>query len=273
MAASEHELCATHVTGILFFSSRRRHTRCLSDWSSDVCSSDLVAHATGSGPGSVAIGDFNGDGLPDFVTANNMTTTISILLGDESETYRVSGFSVLGSGTHNVEAVYPGDGSRTSSSSPTVALTASLGSQTISFATVLPTYYGVGYATLSATGGASGNSVVFSVVSGPAYIANGNWLEITGVGTVVVAADQAGNSSYAAAPEVTQNVVVGKESQTITFYSLASVTYGVGPITLSATASSTLPVSYSVLSGPGTVSGNTLTVTGAGTIVIAADQA
>src|SRR5947199_6120923 len=26
-----------------FFSSRRRHTRCLSDWSSDVCSSDLIA--------------------------------------------------------------------------------------------------------------------------------------------------------------------------------------------------------------------------------------
>src|SRR5262245_62678448 len=25
-----------------FFSSRRRHTRCLSDWSSDVCSSDLA---------------------------------------------------------------------------------------------------------------------------------------------------------------------------------------------------------------------------------------
>src|ERR1039458_10320102 len=25
----------------IFFSSRRRHTRCLSDWSSDVCSSDL----------------------------------------------------------------------------------------------------------------------------------------------------------------------------------------------------------------------------------------
>src|SRR5437899_12389192 len=27
---------------MFFFSSRRRHTRCLSDWSSDVCSSDLV---------------------------------------------------------------------------------------------------------------------------------------------------------------------------------------------------------------------------------------
>src|SRR5262245_65513053 len=30
------------VIFIFFFSSRRRHTRCLSDWSSDVCSSDLV---------------------------------------------------------------------------------------------------------------------------------------------------------------------------------------------------------------------------------------
>src|SRR5262245_65364762 len=29
------------LLGYFFFSSRRRHTRCLSDWSSDVCSSDL----------------------------------------------------------------------------------------------------------------------------------------------------------------------------------------------------------------------------------------
>src|SRR5258705_4199187 len=28
---------------LFFFSSRRRHTRCLSDWSSDVCSSDLIS--------------------------------------------------------------------------------------------------------------------------------------------------------------------------------------------------------------------------------------
>src|SRR2546429_6413353 len=27
-----------------FFSSRRRHTRCSRDWSSDVCSSDLLDH-------------------------------------------------------------------------------------------------------------------------------------------------------------------------------------------------------------------------------------
>src|SRR2546429_7346935 len=28
---------------VFFFSSRRRHTRCSRDWSSDVCSSDLLA--------------------------------------------------------------------------------------------------------------------------------------------------------------------------------------------------------------------------------------
>src|ERR1039458_9376273 len=33
------------VRNVFFFSSRRRHTRCLSDWSSDVCSSDLFDSA------------------------------------------------------------------------------------------------------------------------------------------------------------------------------------------------------------------------------------
>src|SRR5208282_6408194 len=30
---------------VFFFSSRRRHTRCYRDWSSDVCSSDLTRNA------------------------------------------------------------------------------------------------------------------------------------------------------------------------------------------------------------------------------------
>src|SRR5260221_10747089 len=34
------------ATPFFFFSSRRRHTRSLCDWSSDVCSSDLAAHRT-----------------------------------------------------------------------------------------------------------------------------------------------------------------------------------------------------------------------------------
>src|SRR3989442_10972831 len=36
------EMVLMHVLGV-FFSSRRRHTRCGRDWGSDVCSSDLAA--------------------------------------------------------------------------------------------------------------------------------------------------------------------------------------------------------------------------------------
>ena len=58
-------------------------------------------------------------------------------------------------------------------------------------------------------------------------------------------------------------------SQTITFGSLYPVTYGVSPITLSASGGgSGNPVTFSVISGPGSISGNTLTVTGAGSIVV-----
>src|SRR5207245_5635735 len=40
----DREPCPLETTlpGVFFFSSRRRHTRCYRDWSSDVCSSDLV---------------------------------------------------------------------------------------------------------------------------------------------------------------------------------------------------------------------------------------
>src|SRR3989442_590346 len=37
-------LSSGRVSLVFFFSSRRRHTRCGRDWSSDVCSSDLIPH-------------------------------------------------------------------------------------------------------------------------------------------------------------------------------------------------------------------------------------
>jgi len=65
--------------------------------------------------------------------------------------------------------------------------------------------------------------------------------------------------------------IAGGAAQTISFGTLPNVTYGAGPITLSATSSSGLQVSYAV-SGPATVSGNTLTITGAGTVTVTATQ-
>jgi hypothetical protein len=61
-------------------------------------------------------------------------------------------------------------------------------------------------------------------------------------------------------------------NQTISFGALANQTTGAGPITLNATASSGLPVTFAVVSGPATLNGNSLTLTGAGTVVVRASQ-
>jgi len=63
------------------------------------------------------------------------------------------------------------------------------------------------------------------------------------------------------------------QSQTITFPAIGNYVYPAGPLTLSATASSGLPVSYAVLSGPASVNGNILTIAGAGSVSVQASQA
>ncbi len=61
--------------------------------------------------------------------------------------------------------------------------------------------------------------------------------------------------------------------QIITFGALTNPTYGDAPLALSATASSGLPVSFAILSGPATLTGDILTITGAGSVTIEASQA
>jgi len=60
--------------------------------------------------------------------------------------------------------------------------------------------------------------------------------------------------------------------QTITFESPADRILGAAPLTLSASASSGLPVNYTLVSGAATLAGAVLTPTGAGTVVVRATQ-
>lgn len=60
--------------------------------------------------------------------------------------------------------------------------------------------------------------------------------------------------------------------QTVSFNSPSNKTYGDAPFDLNATATSGLPVSFKIVSGPATLSGNTITITGAGDVVIEASQ-
>src|SRR5262249_16066901 len=60
--------------------------------------------------------------------------------------------------------------------------------------------------------------------------------------------------------------------QTISFGPLDEMSYGDGPVALQATASSGLPVSFTVVSGPAMLSGTELFITGAGLVTVRASQ-
>ena len=126
--------------------------------------------------------------------------------------------------------------------------------------------------TISATA-SSGLPVSFRIVSGPASI-SGNTVTLTGTGVVVVEASQPGNAFYNPAPLITQSFNVSLSNQNINFPALSNKLVGDVPFNISATASSALPVSFRIVSGPATISSNIITLSGtAGTVVVEASQA
>jgi Bacterial Ig-like domain (group 3)/MBG domain (YGX type) len=192
-----------------------------------------------------------------------------------------STLTLTGAGTIVVTANQAGATGYSAATAVTASIVVSKVSQTIAFTPSSPVTYGVAPITLSATGGASGDAVTFSITSGNGFGSlsgtNNSTLTITGAGTITIAASQAGNTNYAAATQVTASIVVSTVAQTITFTPSSPVAYGAAPITLSATGgASGNPVTFGYVSGPGTLSGtnnSTLTLTGAGTIVVTANQA
>ncbi|MEY4245665.1 MAG: hypothetical protein RLZZ245_3250 [Verrucomicrobiota bacterium] len=118
----------------------------------------------------------------------------------------------------------------------------------------------------------SGLGVTYDVISGPA-VASNDRLTVTGVGTVVIQASQAGDANYTPAPVRQVSFVVSKAAQTLAFGPIGPKTFGDAPVALSATSSTGLPVTYSVVSGPGALVGNQLSLIGAGDVVIQASQA
>jgi Bacterial Ig domain len=71
----------------------------------------------------------------------------------------------------------------------------------------------------------------------------------------------------------TTSYTVAQAAQTITFPQIGPLRYGPAPIDLTASASSGLSVTYSVLSGPCAVAGQALRFTSSGSCAVSADQA
>lgn len=123
----------------------------------------------------------------------------------------------------------------------------------------------------------SGLPVSYSLLTGGGTI-NGSTFTATVAGSVTVRASRVAgvNSStyYVAAPSVDQSFYVQGLSQTITgFATIPSHTYLDVPFQVSASATSSLPVTFSIDSGSATVSGTTVTLTGAGNTTVKATQA
>ncbi len=125
--------------------------------------------------------------------------------------------------------------------------------------------------TLSATA-SSALSVSFSLVSGNATL-SGSTLTLNDLNPVVVRATQAGDSSYNTT-SVDQTITASVFAQTIAFNALITKKNTDAPFALTASSTSNLPITFTLVSGPATISGNTVTLNGApGTVVVRASQA
>lgn len=142
--------------------------------------------------------------------------------------------------------------------------------QTITFGT-LPSKYINDLPFALTASASSALPVTFSMVSGPASLSN-NVVTLTGAGTVTLRASQAGDATFNAATNVDRSFNVAKLPQTIIFGALSRQVLGDAPFALSASASSGLAVSFSLLSGPAILSGNVVTITGAGLVVLRVTQ-
>jgi hypothetical protein len=107
--------------------------------------------------------------------------------------------------------------------------------------------------------------------------AGSSYVKTVGVGTATLIASVAGNSNYLAAPNVTNHPVISKGSNPITFTNLTAHTVRDAGFSLSATAASGKPVSFSttntnVITLDGT-NGTNVTIQGIGTASIVATAA
>ncbi|WP_159584047.1 MBG domain-containing protein, partial [Marinoscillum sp. 108] len=154
-------------------------------------------------------------------------------------------------------------------------LTIEKASQAITFEALADKTYGDAAFDLTATGGASGHEVTFTSSDETVASISGSTVTIVGAGTATITASQAGNDNYSAALDVQQTLTIEKASQAITFEALADKTYGDAAFDLTATggASGHAVTFTSSDETVASISGSTVTIVGAGTATITANQA
>ena len=133
--------------------------------------------------------------------------------------------------------------------------------------------------TVTATA-SSGLAVTFTTTTPTVCTAggtNGAAIALLAAGTCTVNANQAGNTVYNPAVAVGRSFAVSKAAQTITFATLAAKTLAQSPVTVTATASSGLAVTFTTTTPTvctaGGTNGAAIALLAAGTCTVNANQA
>ncbi len=230
----------------------------------------FTAPATGAVYGSAALKPSAASGLPVSLAVDATTTGNACSLSGTTVKYLDVGNCVL-------DVNQAGNANYLSAPQLTRTIVIGKASQAITF-TAPPTgsYNGSSALAPSASSGLPVPLAVDASSTDNACSLSGTTVKYLNVGDCVLDANQAGNSSYLSAPQLTRTIVVGKAAQAITFTTAATGNVG-GSSALAPSASSGLPVSLAVdASSTGnacSLSGTTVKYLNVGNCVLDANQA
>jgi sugar lactone lactonase YvrE len=201
-------------------------------------------------------------GLP--VSFASITTSVCTVSGDTA--------SLIGGGTCKITASQAGNSVYLAAPSVGHEFSVTFETQTITFPAISSGQVAATSIALTATA-SSGLPVTFTSTTPAVCTVSGSTASLLEYGDCTIEASQAGNADYAAAPTVTQTFLVHHATQSISFAAIPTQAVN-STVTLSATATSGLPVSFaSITTSVCTVSGDTASLIATGKCEITASQA
>jgi CSLREA domain-containing protein len=212
-------------------------------------------------------------GDPDFTVGATATSGLAVSFG-ASGNCTINGNTVhlTAAGSCIITASQPGSAKYNAAVDVTQSFTIAKGNQTITFNPLADRTFGDADFTVNASA-SSGLAVSLAAVGNCTVTTPApGTVHLTGGGSCTITASQPGDTNYTAAPSISRKFTINKAAQTITFGALANKTFGNPDFTVSATATSGLPVSFGA-SGNCTITGTTVHLTGAGSCTITASQA
>ena len=242
---------STTVTAVLSVAQSAQATLSITSQSWD-SASETGALLFGENYAAVASGG-SGTGAITYLPGTNFpgTAGCSITTGTGALTYT----SV---GECQIKAQRAADANFTVVTSSEVTIKVAKAGQTVDFTSSVPvsplpngTYTPTASAISTATGSDSGVTPTFSIRGSSASVCSisGGVVTFLITGSCVIDSDAALNANFTAASTVSQTISVGSLNQNITFTQPPNVAFGSSSVSMSATASSGLTVSYELVAG------------------------